>query len=495
MGLRGWIERRLGGYRHTFAAADEALPDQPRSTVSAAVVGAGLAGLTAALTLARRGVAVTLFEKQPYLGGKLGAWPTTLPDGEVQTVEHGFHAFFRHYYNLNRLLDSLGARRSFRAIDDYTILAEGQSYTFAGADRTPLLNLLSLAKSGVWSWKQVLANPRLAGVLPMLQYHPERTFKHFDDTSFQEWADRLRLPPSMRLVFGSFARAFFSSPDRMSTAELLKSFHAFFLSHDGGLIYDYPTDDFETAILGPIRAELEQLGAKIIVGEAIGRIEKTSAGFHVGSRIFDKTVIATDAAAVRALFDASPGVLNEKTAGVGSLRAAQGYAVLRLWTDRRLDPDLPGFVITEGKPLLDSVSFYHQLETASRAWADRTGGGIYELHCYALPEIADSQVRDQFFEEFVSYFPALRGMRVIHDHLQIRRDFTWFGPGQYALRPVTATGTPGLFFAGDWVKLPVPAMLMEAACTSGLLAANGILAELGLSQEPVDSVPPQGLFA
>jgi hypothetical protein len=38
-------------------------------------------------------------------------------------------------------------------------------------------------------------------------------------------------------------------------------------------------------------------------------------------------------------------------------------------------------------------------------------------------------------------------------------------------------------------------MLMEAACTSGLLAANAVLRRDGLREEPVESVPLRGLLA
>ena len=38
-------------------------------------------------------------------------------------------------------------------------------------------------------------------------------------------------------------------------------------------------------------------------------------------------------------------------------------------------------------------------------------------------------------------------------------------------------------------------MLMEAACTSALLAANAILQKEGLRAEPVYSVPLKGLLA
>ena len=56
------------------------------------------------MVLAERGVAVTLLEAAPTLGGRLGAWPHTLPDGTAQVVEHGFHAFFRHYYTWRAIL-------------------------------------------------------------------------------------------------------------------------------------------------------------------------------------------------------------------------------------------------------------------------------------------------------------------------------------------------------------------------------------------------------
>jgi len=153
----GWlelqIEKRLGGYRHPMNKVDESLPHNPSRARRVAIVGAGLAGLAAAVTLGRRGFAVTLFEKNAYLGGKIGAWPVTLPDGSVQLVEHGFHAFFRHYYNLNAFLDSLGLRSGFREIEDYAILTlEGRRLSFKGIALTPVLNLLSLAKPACGPW-------------------------------------------------------------------------------------------------------------------------------------------------------------------------------------------------------------------------------------------------------------------------------------------------------------------------------------------------------
>ncbi|EFL29651.1 dehydrogenase [Streptomyces viridochromogenes DSM 40736] len=76
----------------------------PSGAPHAAVVGGGIAGLTAATALAERGVRVTLYEREPQLGGRLAGWPTRLADGSTVTMSRGFHAFFRQYYNLRALL-------------------------------------------------------------------------------------------------------------------------------------------------------------------------------------------------------------------------------------------------------------------------------------------------------------------------------------------------------------------------------------------------------
>jgi isorenieratene synthase len=86
-------------------------------------------------------------------------------------------------------------------------------------------------------------------------------------------------------------------------------------------------------------------------------------------------------------------------------------------------------------------------------------------------------------------------MTVVHEHLQVNHDFTALHTGMYAGRPTTDGGLPGLVLAGDWVKLPFPAMLMEAAASSGIAAANTLLAQAGLREEPLWSVPPRGLLA
>src|ERR1700749_810423 len=68
------------------------------------VIGGGIAGVSAAVVLAERGVPVVICEAGPRLGGRLGTDRHTLPDGTGQPGAPGFHGFFRQYYNWRRIL-------------------------------------------------------------------------------------------------------------------------------------------------------------------------------------------------------------------------------------------------------------------------------------------------------------------------------------------------------------------------------------------------------
>jgi uncharacterized protein with NAD-binding domain and iron-sulfur cluster len=104
-------------------------------------------------------------------------------------------------------------------------------------------------------------------------------------------------------------------------------------------------------------------------------------------------------------------------------------------------------------------------------------------------------VKTAFLAELHFYFPELRDAKTIHDHLQIRHDFTAFYTNLNKSRPEFTTAIQNLYLAGDWVKTGTPAMLMEGAYTSGIMCANSILTKHGLQEEPVRSVPTRGIFA
>jgi isorenieratene synthase len=492
--VRWAVRRRLGGFTHRYNHVDPNLPLEPRDTRRVAVIGGGLAGVSAAFHLGERGFAVTLLEREPYLGGKVGSWTTTGPEGEQLPVSHGFHAFFRHYYNLNRFLRRHGIRQGFRSIDDYMIVRpDGDHLGFGEMEPTPLLNLLSLHKSGFFRWRDILFSSARNHMNVFFQYEPESIFRKFDDEPFDRYAARTGLPDRLRLAFNNFSRAFFADESKLSTAELLKSIHFYYFGHDHGLVYDYPTEDFAKSLWKPVQERLDDLGVQVRLECPVKSLERSAVGtWNVNGDSFDYVVLAADVAGARPLLEPlKPPVSLE------SIQPGQPYASVRMWVDRDARNMTPPFVITDRVHALDAVAFYHRMESEAADWVRANGGAVIELHCYAAPDHLtedDEALVDTMKKELERFFPELEGYRVRHQTQYVARNFTAFHAGLGRNRPGTDVGLHNLFVAGDWVKLPFPAMLMEAAFSSGLLAANAIFSKEGLRQEPVDTVPPVGLM-
>ncbi|HUC96895.1 MAG TPA: FAD-dependent oxidoreductase [Candidatus Polarisedimenticolaceae bacterium] len=499
--LRSKIKSRLSGYSIVINQPDSAKPKFVQSAKKVAVVGGGLAGIGAASLLAERGFEVTLFERNHYLGGKVGCWDVSFEDGNTTKVDHGFHAFFRHYYNLRSFMEKIGAAERLKTIDDYLVLAkDGRHFSFKNVETTPVLNILSLGRNKFFKFRDVLLNPPSWRMGEFLEYDQAKTFAKYDSSSFAEFAREASLPQSLQLIFNTFARAFFAPADELSAAELMKSFHFFYLSHNHGLLYDYFDTDYQEALIQPATRYLNQHRVLIKLNKSVEETGRDNDTFIVESESFDYLILSTDVVGTKKICASSPWIRtsSEKTySELVSLKASGGYAVYRIWLDKRTGDDLPVFIITEKHDVLDSVTFYHQFERSAAEWAQGSGGGVYELHCYALPSgaLSENDVKAAFLAELHFYFPELRDAKIIYDHLQLRRDFTAFYTNLNKSRPEFTTAISNLYLAGDWVKTGIPAMLMEGAYTSGIMCANSILSIQGLQEEPIRSVPTRGIFA
>lgn len=495
------IEKRLGGYKHLLPSGISSGSDKSTEPCKVAVIGGGLAGLSAGIHLAEKGVHVTLFESENYLGGKCGAWPHTLPDGTPVWVEHGFHAVFRQYYNCRELLDRAGVSKFYESIDDYLIVGLDHSEArFADIETTPVLNLLSLWRRGLYRMWDVISTRAIRYMPEFLKYDPVRTFERFDETSYDEFCEEGQIPEDLRFVFNTFARAFFAEGDRMSMAEVIKSFHFYFLSHDEGLLYEYLNDSYHHAFVTPLRTYFEDHGGTVRLGTPVNEMKDGDRGIVVNGEAFDQAILACDVNGVRSIVEQSESLMTQTPAlktQLAPLKASQRYCVLRLWMNERHGDDLPVFIITEKNPMLDSITFCHRAEKDCESWSQATGGGVYELHCYAVPDSVqdEKEAKELFMKELLHYIPALESAGEIDSYIQLNGNFSAFHRGMYKTRPTTRSAHERIKLAGDWVKLPCPAMLMEAAATSGVLAANEVLADLEVNAHPVYTVPLRGIMA
>lgn len=485
--------------------------DRVPGPVSAVVVGGGLAGIAAATILAERGVSVTLVEREPVLGGRVGSWGDTLADGEGFEMSRGFHAFFRQYYNLRALLQRIDpALDMLVPLDDYPILGpEGAVESFTGLPRTPPLNVIELTRRTSTMGLTDLMRVNVRAALAMLQFDGARTYQRYDDRTASAYLDSLRFPPAARrMLFDVFSHSFFNPEEDMSAAELLMMFHFYFMGNPEGLIFDVARCPF-SALMAPLGGYIEEHGARILyrrTARQVARIPNREDGEGGRWRVLldqdealdaDLVVLATTVPALQALVDSSPDLDHARwRRAIGDLAVTNAFAVWRLWLDRPTRPDRAPFVGTTGMGTLDNISLFHLFEDQSERWAQRTGGAVVELHAYAVPpDMEERALRADLLGALHALYPETRDATILEERFLLRRDCPAFGPGSHAHRPGVDTPFEGLALAGDFARLPIPSALMERAATAGMLAANHLLARWQVHPEPIRSVPMRGLLA
>ncbi|SNT50159.1 isorenieratene synthase [Asanoa hainanensis] len=498
------LRRITGNAPRRFDANHTRLGHSVDRRASVVVIGGGIAGVTAALTLAERGLAVTLLERGPRLGGRLTTWPKKLRDGETQVVEHGFHGFFRQYYNWRNVLRRIDPELAFlRPLGRYPVVSrQWPEEDFTGLFGIPPVNLLSLlVRSPSLKWRELRRMDSRAA-LPLLAFARGETYRRFDAMSAAAFLDSLGLPERARaMLFDVFAHSFFNHQAEMSAAEMIMQFHFYFLRNPEGLDMDAPDSDYEAAIWAPLAARLTALGADVRTAAPVDHLEP---GWKVclvgGARIAaEHVVLAVDPAAAREIVAASPDVVRTSplfAARVAALRTAAPYAVDRIWLDGDVAADRAPFTSISGEATLDSVTLYHRAERESGQWAARTGGSVLELHAYAAPAGVDaSEIADRMRTELTTIWPEVRDLAIVDSDHRVGHDAPAFDLGSDATRPAVRTDLGGLYLAGDWVRMPFPCALMERAASSALLAANAILERHAARPAPVLSVAPSGLLA
>ncbi|MEH3139900.1 MAG: FAD-dependent oxidoreductase [Mycobacterium kyogaense] len=484
---------------------DPLQPNQVPAGTEAVVVGGGIAGVSAAVVLAERGVAVTLLEAADHLGGRLGAWPERLPDGSDQIIEHGFHAFFRHYYTWRAILRRADPTLAFLApVKSYPVIsAEWPAEDLSGLPAAPPLNLLALALRSKSLTRRELLRADADTGRALLAYDRASTYAEFDGVDAAAFLDGFGMTERSRsMLFEAFARSFFCNQGQLSAAELIAMFHYYFLGNPEGIGFDVPSTDYATAIWEPLRRHLQHHGADVAMGTGCVSVEPQGHGWRVatttGTIDTRHVIMALDPGALKDVLNRSPGAAQAAprlAQACEKLSVAPPFAVSRIWYDRDVAADRAPFSAVSGQPTLDSIAVYSRLEKPSVDWARSTGGSIVELHSYScrLPD-ADAAAT-ALRQELATLWPETAAARILHTHDRLEATAPAFPPGSAGTRPTVRTDARGLRVAGDYVDTPYLSGLMERSAMSGVLAANDVLAELGAAAEPIVGVPQRGLLA
>ena len=435
-----------------------------------AVVGAGLAGITAAVRLADAGCAVTVLEAKPRLGGLTHSFR----HGDLD-VDNGQHVFMRCCTSYRALLDRL-------AVTDLTTLQQRLDVPVVRAtdgrvarlrrDRLPApLHLgRSLQRYAVMPPLDRVRAVRAALAMRGVDRDDPRT----DDRSFGDWLSAHgQSPATVDALWDLVGVATMNV--RAESASLAVAATVFQI----GLL-----SDADAADLGWSRVPLQRLhgdaaqtvlvdgGATIRTRAAVRSLERRDAGWLVrlddADLDVDAVVLATDPERMESLLPAGAVALREG------------------WSDRLGTSPIVNLHFVYDRRVLDEP-FVAGVDTPVQWVFDRTEqaglreGQYVAVSLSAADEFIDEPVADlrtRFVPEMHRLLPATREAQ-LRDFFVSRERAATFRPvaGTARERPPTTTSYDGLVLAGAHCATGWPAT-MESAVRSGDAAASAVLSSM-----------------
>ncbi|KAB8140626.1 NAD(P)-binding protein [Chloroflexia bacterium SDU3-3] len=478
---------------------------------SITILGGGVAGLTAAVQLAERGLRPLLLEAEPeQIGGRLRDTPPVTVEhaGEAWSfpAEHGVHGIWSPYRNLLALLERHGITPDMAPSREETwIYGEGRSVRMAH---------IGSAIRGSWvpapfHYLALFLRPSFLAMLTpadivsmfavegsligVMAIDPLAEGKSLAGMTL---ADLTRgWSPRIRSLFAGLARnALAAHPEQAPAAGFIAFLRFYTLLRRDAWGFHYLRGTGGGGISGPLAAKARELGVEIRLGSRATRLERAGQGWRVtyerGGQEHavesEQVVLALDSPSAARLLRDSPPTAAQAADMV--FPAGVPTVIMRFWYDTTPKGAVAETGICTGDFLVDNFFWLHRLQPAYQAWHEATGGSAVEAHIYGPQEIADrpdGALLAQTSFDMARAFPELRDRMI---HCTIDRNpatHTLFTPGAPERSLAVRTPWPGLVACGDWVFDPNPALYLERATTTGMLAANAVLEACGLEPWPL----------
>jgi len=454
---------------------------------STIVVGGGLAGISAALALARRGVQVTLLESRRHLGGRAGSFVIRDSAGaEIETVDYCQHVGMGCCNNLKQLIAWLGQAEAWH---------EHRQLHFFGPQGT---------YQRLAAWPVLPAPLHLGGWL--LKW-PQLTFRDRMSVARGMWAiDRLPLddqtasqPAYAWLVaqgqtsgaiqnFWStiIVSALGEELQRVSLAAAAKVLQDGFLRQREAFHLLVPQRPLRELFGTQAEEQLKQAGVDVQLSTAATCLTKLDSQ---QLQIKTSTSCLTADAVVLAVPWHQLGKLHftDDVAGLNELAAtaqrleASAITGVHTWWDRPW-LDLPHAAIV-GRlcqwvfPKPATLATESQLGKAEKRPSEPAAGVYYQIVISASRELrstSQQQLAELIRADLAQVFPAVGAARLLACKAVTDPQAVFsITPQSHQHRPPQLL-EPRLAVAGDWTRTGWPAT-MEGAILSGFAAADHLL--------------------
>ncbi|MDQ6964495.1 MAG: FAD-dependent oxidoreductase [Mariprofundales bacterium] len=365
---------------------------------SIAVIGGGLAGLSAAITVAKEGASCTLFEAAPQLGGRTSSWQ---PAADGTTVDHGPHLLLGCYHHLLALMAHAGASNNIHWQESLTLplwSADRGHFALTPKPWLPLQIALPIAVTN-------LPGHDLQSLTALIRL---TTSPPSPNESVQQWLQRNHIPPPLirdllePLCLGSMNEGI-TSANGESFATVL---NLAFSSHQNGRIgwFRHP---LSISLITPLESYARQLGVTIHTRCRIRTVQPHSVASQSREyRGYDKIILAIPAKARNRLLSIEGSVES---------RSITNY---HLWFDHHLAMPSPlvGGIGTVGQWFFDIDAMTNKRSTTHHyciviSDAHSHHGELYNTLIRELSAVADTEILSPVAHKRVTIHHATHPVR------------------------------------------------------------------------------------
>ena len=450
---------------------------------SVAIIGGGLAGLSAGSALADQGYRVELFERRPYLGGRASSYE--LP-GTGEVVDNCQHVLLGCCTNLIDFYRRLGVEQQIRWYDEITfILPGGKSSTLKpGALPAPFHATVSFLESPVLDLKDKLGIARA-----MLALMPALPADGGDN--FQAWLERHgQSKQAIDRFWGPvLVSALNEDLDRISVHYAALVFRDSFLKSAEAGRMGVPAVPL-SQLYGTAANYIEERGGKVHLRAPVDSFRAAADGVHV---CVGGEEVTADYAVLAAPFNTLEKLLPDAPELDTIRRDARRFESspitgIHLFFDREITS-------LEHAVLLERTIqwMFHKSKILATRRDSGQHGSYIELVVSSSKTLVDKprqEIIDLAVRELAEFFPTVREANLTKATVvkEIHATFAP-APGSDAFRAPHVSPWPRLFLAGDWTATGWPAT-MEGAVRSGYGAVEALSGKKAL----VPDLPARGLM-
>ena len=423
------------------------------SRVRVAVVGAGWAGLAAAVEAARAGHEVTVFEAARTLGGRARTLGVTLPDGRSVDLDNGQHILIGAYRHTLSLMQTVGVEPAqvLRGLPLSLRDPQGQGLALP-AWPTPLDAIWGIATARGWRWAD-----RLAFVRTCLAWRA-RDFHCPAHVSVAMLCDGL--PERVRTdVIEPLCVSALNTPAQQASGQVFLRVLRDALFGAGWGAWGASWLLLPRAPLGRLLPEaaaawLAAQGATVRTGHRVALLARTASGWQVDAERFDAVVLACPSwDAIRLLQDN----LIEAPAWLDHAQTLRHEAIATVYATSGRTLPAPLLALREGPGAPAQFVF-------DRGQLDGPQGLL------AFVASAYQGEREALERQVLAQAHALGWYDVAPLRTVVEKRATFAcTPG--LVRPGIAIAE-GLWACGDWVEGPYPATLEGAVMSGQRVAAT-----------------------